>query len=247
MKTMKNGVGEFVVNEIKNDFKNIGYLVENKILPAVNFGVPQKRERLIFLGYRKDLNKKPEFPRETHGDIDALNDNKLPLITVEDAISDLPSLNPGESYENKTYPNNPNNDYQKRLRGTNKILFNHKAPNHSEYMIERIKRVPQGGNHKDLPDKYKLKKGYSNIYGRLSLNKPADTITANCGCVSAPGRFIHPKDNRAITVREAARLQSFRDDFKFFGSINSQYKQVGNAVPPILAENLAKKIYTDLI
>ncbi len=109
-------------------------------------------------------------------------------------------------------------------------------------MIERIKRVPPGGNHSNLPMEYQLSSGYPNIYGRLSWDKPADTITANCGCVSAPGRFIHPQDDRAITVREAARLQSFKDSFVFYGSKNSMYKQVGNAVPPILATELAKKI-----
>lgn len=246
MQTMKNGFGELVINEIMDDFKNIGYNVASKLLPAINYGVPQKRERFIFLGYRKDLNKIPEFPTETHNEINTLNNNKYISLTVKDAISDLPILNPGESYENKDYSNIPNTEYQKMLRGKNKIIFNHKAPSHSEYMVERIKRVPQGGNHKDLPNEYKLKKGYSNIYGRLSWDKPADTITANCGCVSAPGRFIHPRDNRAITVREAARLQSFPDSFKFFGNLNFQYKQVGNAVPPLLAKNIAQKIYEDL-
>jgi len=247
MLSAKNGIGEPVVEEIKKDFEDVGYKVSYSLLNALNYGVPQKRERLFFLGYKKELNLVPSFPEATHkgNGINITLANLSAPLTVKDAISDLPELGDSlTSTEKYTIPEQ--NDYQKKMReGSNKI-HNHTAPNHKEYMLERIKRVPEGGNHLDLPEEYKLKSGYPNIYGRLSWNKHADTITANCGCVSAPGRFIHPKQHRAITVREAARLQSFKDKFVFYGSKNSQYKQAGNAVPPLLSEALAKKIYEQI-
>jgi len=106
----------------------------------------------------------------------------------------------------------------------------------------RISHIKPGFNHSSLPKEYQLKGGYPNIYGRLNLNTPADTITGNCGCVSAPGRFIHPTQDRAISVREAARLQSFPDKYRFCGNMRDKYKQIGNAVPPLLAYALAKSI-----
>jgi len=105
-----------------------------------------------------------------------------------------------------------------------------------------MEKIKQGQNHSNLPTELKLNSGYPNIYGRLIANEPADTITGNCGCISAPGRFIHPIKHRALTVREAARLQSFRDSKRFEGSQMKKYKQVGNAVPPLLAKALALEI-----
>jgi DNA (cytosine-5)-methyltransferase 1 len=109
---------------------------------------------------------------------------------------------------------------------------------------KRISHIAQGMNHSSLPKEFQLKGGYPNIYGRLHLDSPADTITGNCGCVSAPGRFIHPTHNRAISIREAARLQSFPDRYKFYGTMRDKYKQVGNAVPPLMAYAVAKSIKT---
>ncbi|MHA2288928.1 MAG: DNA cytosine methyltransferase, partial [Promethearchaeota archaeon] len=134
------------------------------------------------------------------------------------------------------------NTYQEFLRKKTDKFCDHIAPNHSQKVIERISHIKQGENHASLPKEYQLKGGYSNIYGRLDLKKPADTITGNCGCVSAPGRFIHPTQNRAISVREAARLQSFPDNYRFFGSMRDRYKQIGNAVPPLLAKAIAEAI-----
>lgn len=245
MLSMKNGLNEFVVNEIKKDFSEIGYTVQYKLLNALNYGVPQKRLRLFFMGFKKELNIEPSFPNPTH-EGNGLEQKRLSnlekTLTVKDAIFDLPFLESGDGIEEANYPEVERTKYQKKMKINCEKLYNHIAPNHNKYMIERIKRVPQGGNHNNLPKEYQLESGYPNIYGRLSWDKPADTITANCGCVSAPGRFIHPQNNRAITVREAARLQSFEDCFRFYGSKNSMYKQVGNAVPPQLAESLAKHI-----
>lgn len=223
--TMGRGM---IKNIMKKHFEKLGYNVVINILKAENFWVPQRRRRIFFVG---NLFHKPfEFPKQTNGKIN----------TVWDAIGDLPKLEVGES--STKYEKEPITCFQKYLRGKETQLSYHKASNHSEIMIERMKHIKQGENHSNLPQHLRLNSGYPNIYGRLIANEPANTITGNCGCVSAPGRFIHPFQNRGITIREAARLQSFKDNRKFFGSQNIKYKQVGNAVPPLLARALALKV-----
>jgi DNA (cytosine-5)-methyltransferase 1 len=217
---------------IKKEFENLGYRVNIQILNAEQFGVPQKRRRVFFVG--NTFGKDFEFPEsEFDGGIKKFR-------TVWEAIGDLPELEVNQ--EIKEYINKPKTEFQKFLKNGQNELEEHKAPNHSKIMIERMKNIKQGQNHSNLPENLKLGSGYPNIYGRLIANEPSDTITGNCGCVSAPGRFIHPFKHRAITVREGARLQSFRDSKKFVGSQSSKYKQVGNAVPPLLAKALALKI-----
>jgi len=227
--TMENGK---VKETIKKEFEDLGYKVNIQILNAEEFGVPQKRRRVFFVGnlFEKDFKfPKPEF--------DGINKK---FRTVWEAIGDLPELEINQ--EIKEYTNEPQTDFQRFLRNGQDKLEGHKAPNHSKIMVERMRNIKQGQNHSNLPDNLKLGSGYPNIYGRLIADEPSDTITGNCGCVSAPGRFIHPFKHRAITVREGARLQSFRDSKKFVGSQNSRYKQVGNAVPPLLAKALALQI-----
>jgi DNA (cytosine-5)-methyltransferase 1 len=244
--SMKNGVGESVADELIKFFEKMGYRTYSKVLVAADYGVPQLRKRIFFVGVRKDIKNTFSWPKKTHypkGSLMSFSDAKE-YLTVIEAISDLPKINAGEfSLE---YDCLPKNGYQKWARGSNKKLYNHKAPNHSELVIERIKNIPQGGNHSDLPEELKLKSGYPNIYGRLKSGFPADTITGNFGCASAPGRFIHPIYNRVLTVREGARLQSFPDCIEFFGSLSQMYKQVGNAVPPLMAKSLAKSVLSIL-
>ena len=122
------------------------------------------------------------------------------------------------------------------------MLYDHSAINHSKLIQRRIQLIPPGGNHADLPTDLQLQSGYPNIYGRLEWQKPSSTLTGNCGCVSAPGRFIHPLDHRVLTVREAARIQSFDDHYRFFGSRTMKYKLIGDAVPPLLARVLALQL-----
>lgn len=224
--------GGRVKDTIKEEFEKLGYKVKIKILHAEEFGVPQKRRRTFFVGHLFD--KEFEFPKP---EFDGVNKK---FRTVWDAIGDLPDLEIKQ--EKKDYDKEPQTDFQKFLRNGQKTLEEHKAPNHSELMIKRMECIGQGQNHSNLPEHLKLGSGYPNIYGRLIADEPSDTITGNCGCVSAPGRFIHPLKHRAITVREGARLQSFRDSKKFIGSQSSKYKQVGNSVPPLLAKALALKI-----
>tara|TARA_Y100000310_G_scaffold342696_1_gene446977 strand:+ start:533 stop:1609 length:1077 start_codon:yes stop_codon:yes gene_type:complete len=227
--TMKKGEVKKIV---KQEFENLGYKVKIQILKGEDFGVPQKRRRVFFVGHKFENDFK--FPEP---EFDGINKK---FRTVWDAIGDLPEIETNQS--KIEYDKEPQTEFQKFLRNGQLMLEEHKSPNHSEIMIQRMQRIKQGQNHSNLPEHLKLGSGYPNIYGRLIADEPSDTITGNCGCVSAPGRFIHPFKNRAITVREGARLQSFRDSKKFIGSQNSKYKQVGNSVPPLLSKALALKI-----
>ena len=245
--SMKNGQGDLIKDELIDIFNEIGYNVKSKVLLAADYGVPQFRKRIFFVGIKKSYKSNFKFPKPTHHDKNSLLtyfENSKSYLTVKDAFSDLPLIECNESAEE--YDKDPENDYQKFCRKNSSRLFNHKAPNHSKVVVERIKNIPQGGNHGDLPDDLKLKRGYPNIYGKLDENKPSDTITGNCGCASAPGRFLHPTCNRVMTVREAARLQSFPDFVEFKGSSSQQYKQVGNAVPPLLAKAIALQMKNSL-
>jgi len=229
---------------IKEEFENLGYNVKYAILKAEEYGVPQKRRRVFFVGH-KFMDKEFDFPKPTHGpkpkgQLTLISSNLKPFLTVWDAIGDLPSIESGEASE--IYNKEPFTEFQKFLRNSQKVLKEHKAPNHTEVMIKRMQHIKQGQNHSNLPKELQLSSGYPNIYGRLIANEPADTITGNCGCISAPGRFIHSFNHRAISVREAARLQSFRDSKQFVGSQVKKYKQVGNAVPPLLAKALALEV-----
>jgi DNA (cytosine-5)-methyltransferase 1 len=239
--SMKNGLGQLVKDELIDLFNENGYNVESKVLLAADYGVPQLRKRIFFVGIDKNYEYNFKFPKPIFypkGTSFSGKDNTY--RTVKDAISDLPMIKSNEVSDN--YETEPQNEYQENLRNGSNKLKNHKAPNHSELVLERIRNIPQGGNHGDLPEHLKLKRGYPNIYGKLHENRPADTITGNCGCASAPGRFLHPNAERVLTVREASRLQSFPDYVEFFGSNSEQYKQVGNAVPPLMAKSIAEEL-----
>lgn len=244
--TMANGQ---VAKKIKEMYRDIGYSCQAKIFVAADYGVPQLRKRVFFVGTKDGSLKSLKVPK-TNSNLSSqkiLFERYLPkYLTVNDALSDILEIEPfrtnngGES--TKKYADPPKTDYQEYLRKISDKLYDHIAPNHSQLVVDRISHLEQGKNHKSLPPEYQLKGGYSNIYGRLHLKRPADTITGNCGCVSAPGRFIHPTQNRALSVREAARLQSFPDDYRFFGCARDKYQQVGNAVPPLMAYAVAKAV-----
>lgn len=250
--TMTNGQ---VVKKIKEMYRDIGYSCQVKTLVAADYGVPQLRKRVFFIGAKGEkLNplKIPKTNSDFSGQKTLFEENKLAkYLTGGDTLSDILGLEPfginngEESF--KEYPEPPRAKYQEYSRKDSDKLYDHIAPNHSQLVVDRISHVEQGKNHKSLPPEYQLKGGYSNIYGRLHLKKPADTITSNCGCVSAPGRFIHPTQNRALSVREAARLQSFPDDYRFFGCARDKYKQVGNAVSPLMAYAVARAVKKALL
>ena len=239
-----------LAKEIKKIYEYIGYTCAVKSLLSADYGVPQLRERVFFIGTKNAVinslrirkTNQESFSQSTSSE----NDELPQYLTVNDAISDILEIEPfiENFYEDSTkdYVLPPKTKYQEYLRKDSDKLYEHFAPNHGKTVIERISYIQQGENHSYLPERYKLKSGYPNIYGRLHLNMPSDTITGNCGCVSAPGRFIHPTQNRALSVREAARLQSFPDNYRFTGNMQNKYKQVGNAVPPLMAFAVADAI-----
>ena len=239
-----------VVEKIVDLYKEIGYTCRKETLLAADYGVPQLRQRVFFIGTHGKSVYSLKFQKTNKNNIAMkleLGKNALPsYLTVQDAISDILNIEPFTKKRTdemiKKYSHQPKTQYQKYLRQNSIGIYDHFAPNHNELVRNRISHIKQGMNHSSLPKEYQLKGGYPNIYGRLHLTSPADTITGNCGCVSAPGRFIHPTQDRAISVREAARLQSFPDIYRFCGNMRDKYRQIGNAVPPLMAFALAKSI-----
>jgi DNA (cytosine-5)-methyltransferase 1 len=210
-----------VKDSIIRDFEDIGYKVVYKVLLASDYGVPQNRKRAIFVGLKSKVDF--EFPNPT---------NTQP-ITSEEAISDLPenSIDDG-----KSYPLNAQSTYQQQMRANSQGIYNHEITNHKDKTINIISLVPDGGNYKDLPKELQGTRKVNIAWTRLNSKKPSFTID------TGHRHHFHYKYNRVPTVRESARIQSFTDDFIFLGSKTSQYKQVGNAVPPLLAKIIAEKI-----
>ncbi len=214
-----------VKDKIINDFKKIGYIVNTDILMASKYGIPQNRRRAFFVGFRN--GHLFDFPKP---DADI-------LLTSEDAISDLTN----ESIDDGAfYPSSPKSEYQQMMRNGAKKIFNHEITKHKEKTIEIINMVPDGGNYKDLPIEHRGTRKVNIAWTRLNSQKPSFTID------TGHRHHFHYKFNRVPTVRESARIQSFKDSFIFLGSKTSQYKQVGNAVPPILAKKMALAILKQL-
>ena len=216
--------GGRLIQEIEKDFKSLGYNLSRKILLASDFGVPQNRRRLILVG---TLSQRAfEFPQGTT----LLPEEK---VTCKEALSDLPefSLEDGSMYRNK-----PEGNYQELMRESSKGIFNHTITEHSEQTIRIISLVPDGGNYKDLPHELQSTRKVNIAWTRYSSKKPSLTID------TGHRHHFHYSFNRIPTVRESARLQSFPDSFVFEGSKTSQYKQVGNAVPPLMAQALGDSI-----
>ncbi|MEC9414445.1 MAG: DNA cytosine methyltransferase, partial [Pseudomonadota bacterium] len=165
-------------------------------------------------------------------------------VTIEDALSDLPRIESNSSSIN--YLSIPKTNYQRLMRKkAPKFLMDHNSSKHGENLTTAMKYLPEGGLKNDIPARFRPKSGYSNSYGRLWWKKPSTTITRNFGTPSS-ARCIHPKVNRALTTREGARLQSFPDWFRFYGSRAKKNLQIGNAVPPILSERIGQSIVNSL-
>lgn len=213
-----------VKDNIIKRFTELGYNVQYKILCASDYGVPQSRKRVIFVGLL-DSKKEFEYPQKLSN-----------MVTCEMALSDLPPLVNSLGTEKQDYTEVAKNDYQKLLRKGSNFLFNHVAACHSEKVQHIISLVPDGGNYKDLPDELKYSRNFHVAWTRFSSNKPAPTID------TGHRHHFHYKYNRVPTVRECARLQSFPDVFYFFGNKTQQFKQVGNAVPPLLAKAIAEQL-----
>lgn len=224
-----------VLENILKSFNEIGYKVEYRLLNAAEYGVPQLRERTIFIGTKLDTEIK--FPKKTH----SINNEKgyKKALTLWDAIGDLPQ---SDNKEIKEYTCEPKNSYQKKIRNGAMILENHKPPIHNEKAIHMMKYIPMGKSAWDvkekIPKKYMPTSGYGNTYARLNANEPGMTITRNFACISS-SRCIHPYLNRGLTAREAARIQSYPDNYIFKGSKSDIHLQIGNSVPPILGRQIA--------
>lgn len=228
------------VKEILSSLNRLGFNVETNILKAEDFGIPQERRRIFFVGNR--LGLPIIWPQETHGA------NLKPFVTVWDAISDLPKLKNGEAPNAPlAYASFPKNEYQFMLRAEESSVYNHAAPKLAKINLERMKYIPEGGSWRDIPFsllptgmKRARRCDHTKRYGRLKKDGLASTILTKCDLHW--GAYIHPNQDRTLTVREAARLQSFPDWFRFCGPRTEQYIQVGNAVPPLLGKILAETI-----
>lgn len=223
--------GGHLIELIKDEFRKLGYSVKSKLLNAVDYGVPQYRERVILVGML-DQNTF-EYPLPTHGQ------GLLPYLTVEDAFSDLPQLKSGEGATD--YATNPLNSFQTFLRKNSSKLEENTAPKNGDHLIKIMQALPDGGSKDDLPEEIRPKSGYGNTYAKMWWKKPAPTVTRNFATPSS-SRCVHPRDSRALTTREGARLQSFPDNYKFYGSRSMKNLEIGNAVPPLLSVALAKEV-----
>ncbi len=227
--TRDNG---FAKDRIEKLLKDLGYTVNCEVLNASDYGVPQNRLRAFFVAIRNDY-------KETF-DFDQLS--KKSKVTVKEAIGELYDLdkNPKDILATK-----PKNKYLKYLRKENQEIYNHEIKYPAQLTQERISHVPQGGNWADIPTELfpnnRINR-HSSAFKRL--NEQACSVTIDTG--NAHSNYFHPLYNRIPTVREAARIQSFKDDFILEGSRTSQYRQIGNAVPPLLAKAVADELKKNL-
>ncbi|WP_107945760.1 DNA cytosine methyltransferase [Campylobacter concisus] len=237
--------GKSIIKDIFDGMKKNYNIIENKdmiLLNAVDFGVPQDRKRIIIIGTRKDLSINPKSIYDELKNIT----KKLKKTTVRDAISDLPKLKPSEGMQTVNFNPTNKSSYLKLIRQNNyNLLHGHIARNHNELDRKRYRLMAK--NKWDLSDLYKnepslihiKKRLFNNSYCVQNYDAPSKTIIAHL--YKDGNQFIHPDytQERSITPREAARLQSFPDDFVFPCSITQQYKQIGNAVPPLMSKYIA--------
>lgn len=230
VKGLKETENGSFLDAIVNEFSSAGYRVAYKVLNAENFGVPQRRERIFVVGSLKGIDF--EFPTGS------INER----VSVKDAISDLPKVENGNETCTMPYDSDPGSDYARGLRNGSKLVSNNLVTRNSESIIKRYGHIPQGGNWENIPTELMgtyadTSRCHTGIYRRLENDKPSIVIGNY-----RKNMLVHPMEDRGLSVREAARLQSFPDWFKFTGSIGFQQQQVGNAVPPLLAHAVFKRI-----
>ena len=215
--------GGQIKDSIIEKFTAMGYKVKYQVLCASDYGVPQSRRRVVFVGTREDVEF--EYPTK-----------KTEEVSCEMALSDLPPLEDELGAEVSEYATDPQNDYQRLMRERSAFVYNHVAASHSEKVKRIISMVPDGCNYKSLPEEYRNTRNFHVAWTRFASDKPAPTID------TGHRHHFHYKYNRVPTVRECARLQSFPDDFEFMGNKTQQFRQVGNAVPPLMAQAIAAQV-----
>lgn len=241
----KNGSGESIILLLQSAFKDIGYTISSKVLNTADYGIPQRRRRVIIVGLKR--NQTFVFPSPTHNEYGTGGLKKY--VSVQEALADLPRATDDENGI-LNYKSYPVSDYQKRMRINSNFVSEHFMPRLSELDKYIISHVKPGGNYMDIPSDVNSKRirrlqkdgGHTTCYGRLAPEKPSYTINTyfnrpNVGC------NIHYSEDRLITVREALRLQSFPDLYTIISSSKQGRNMiVGNAVPPLLAEIIATEL-----
>lgn len=213
--------GAFVKDLIERFGPNgLGYNISYQLLNAADYGIPQNRYRVFYVGIK---GKEFKFPEPYNFQ-----------LTAKDGISDL------EGSDNEHYGSEPQNAFQKEMRGKCKHPINQDYTDHTQQTIDIISQVPDGGNIRDLPREVWQVRKYNKAFERMGTFKPCNTID------TGHRNYFHYAEPRIPTVRESARIQSFPDDFEIVGTRGSQYKQVGNAVPPMLAKIIAEEIRKNL-
>lgn len=218
-----------VISRLEKEFEKLGYKTKWKVLTASDYGVPQNRNRFFMIGNRLGIDY--IFPEKSET-----------IITVHEAIKDLPKLSNGDSFDNLNYKKVKTNPYIELMRGESLKSSQNYVSKSKEYVLERYKHIKPGQNWKAIPEE--LMSNYKNtanchsgIYKRLDPKKPS-VVIANY----RKNMLIHPYENRGLSVREAARIQSFPDNFLFKGNLSFQQQQIGNAVPPLLAKAIFEQI-----
>ena len=227
---IKETLHGFFMDQIIQQLQKLRYTTSTKTLNAVHYAVPQRRERTFIFGSR-------------HGDefVSPPPSSETP-ITVDDAIADLPPLAPGASINELPYPHEPTNDFAYRLRRRKLTVTGNLVTNNSPHILQRYPHVPQGGNWTNIPSHLMgnyadVSKCHTGIYRRLHPARPS-TVIGNF----RKNMLIHPYQDRGLSIREAARIQSLPDTFLFNGSIGFQQQHVGNLVPPPLAKSVLRQL-----
>lgn len=222
--SMKNPEGQFVKDEISEEFRKHGYKIRCFEINAKDYGIPQHRERVMFIAVRNDISAAPSLPEKTHGQASDIFSSVLPYRTFADACSDLAFIESGEKSADDL----------------------HEAVKHPAHVIEWLWNVPEGCSAHDNEDPNKRPpSGYNTTYKRQVWSEPASTVQTTFGMISGC-RNVHPIATRSLTIREAARIQSFPDSYKFTGNLGAIRTGIGNAVPPLLAYQIACHVKAQL-
>lgn len=225
--------GEFHRELLKN-LDGLGYSVAHFVLDAADFGVPQLRKRLFYLGYRSSVCLQPRMPTPTHS-------KSTGYVSARDAIGDLPLRVAGEPNDWSQPCTEQGSAYAKSMKGRDLGTNGFECRSLTEVQLERLRIIGPGEAWEVLPKHLQPKQGFRHCYGRLDPDRPSFTITTGVGAPSR-GCFSHYAQDRTLTFREAARLQSISDDYLLVGSRRQRARIIGNAVPPLLAEGIRLEI-----